>query len=250
MRQSTGILMTAQILPLRVPAQPVADFLRIGDTGHHLLADLHAEGRLPARRVVVDASRLRYQKSLVEAFRTDGSEIVLDTKAAELAALAKFGGLARGAPWAEANNGKPLGPELFSRNAPSDVIGQIARFAVDHQIQAVLAPSHFLREGSKSPWIAVDRDACLRLRAALDREGEAKSRSTTRSFWDTRRLMIMECAGKLSPVFTTCRLTTCGCVHPASARTVRRRQPGGLLWLCGGSIISENRSSLTTSVVG
>jgi hypothetical protein len=51
------------------------------------------------------------------------------------------------------------------------VIGQIARFAVEHRIHAVLAPSHFLREGSKSSWFAVDRDACLRLRAALDREG-------------------------------------------------------------------------------
>jgi hypothetical protein len=90
--------MSAQILPLRAPAQPVADFLRIGDTGHHLLADMLAEGRLPARRVVVDASRLRYQKQLVEAFRAEGAEIVLDTKAAELAAPAKFGGLARGAP--------------------------------------------------------------------------------------------------------------------------------------------------------
>lgn len=166
--------MSAQILPLakvRAPAQAVADFLRIGETGHRLLADLHAEGRLPARRVVVDASRFRYQKELVEAFRADGAEIVLDTKAAELAAPAKFGGSARGAPWSGSANGRPLGPEHFSRRASSDVIGQIARFAVEQQVHTVLAPGHFLHEGTKSNWFAVDRDACLSLRAALDREG-------------------------------------------------------------------------------
>jgi hypothetical protein len=163
--------MSAQILPLRIPAQPVADFLRIGDTGHLLLADLHAEGRLPAQRVVVDASRLRYQRELVEAFRADGAEIVLDTKAAELSVPAKCGAHTRGAPWFTVNNGEPLGPVHFGKSAPSDVIGQMARFAREHRVHAVLAPSHFLREGSKSPWLAVDRDACLRLRAALDREG-------------------------------------------------------------------------------
>jgi hypothetical protein len=166
--------MSAQILPLRAPAQPVADFLRIGETGYLLLADLHAEGRLPARRVVVDASRLHHQKELIEAFRVDGAEIVLDTKAAELAAVAKCGGYARAAPWSAASNGEPLGPEHFSRGAPADVIGQIARFAIEHRFHAVLAPSHFLREGGMSPWFAVDRDACLRLRAALDREGGAE----------------------------------------------------------------------------
>lgn len=166
--------MSAQILPLstvRAPAQPVADFLRIGETGHRLLGDLHAEGRLPARRIVVDASRFRYQKELVDAFRADGAEIVLDTKAAELAAPAKFGGVPRDAPWSASAEGKPLGPEHFHKRAPSDVIGQIARFAVEQRVHAVLAPGHFLREGIKSKWFAVDREACLALRAALDREG-------------------------------------------------------------------------------
>jgi len=166
--------MPAQILPLpnvRAPAQPIADFLRIGPTRHHLLADLHAEGRLPARRIVVDASRLRHQKELIDAFRAAGAEIVLDTKVAELAAQAKFEGFARGAPWSACSDGRPLGPEHFGRHAPSDVIGQIARFAVEYGVHAVLAPGHFLSEGNRSHWFEVDRDACVALRAALDREG-------------------------------------------------------------------------------
>ena len=61
--------MSAQILPIpsfKASTQPVAHFIRIGDTGHLLLADMHAEGRLPTRQIVVDASRLRYQRELVE----------------------------------------------------------------------------------------------------------------------------------------------------------------------------------------
>lgn len=159
------------IVHSQAPAQPVAHYLRIGDTGHRLLADLHEEGRLPARRVVVDASRLRFQKELVESFRAAGAEIVLDAKAAELAEPAKYGGFASGAPWSASGNGQPLGPEHFERRAASDVIGRIARFAVEHRVNAVLAPGHFLREGDKNPWFAVDREACSALRSALDREG-------------------------------------------------------------------------------
>jgi hypothetical protein len=108
---------------------------------------------------------------LVKALRADGAEIVLDTKAAELASAAKFRGFASGAPWSGAADNEPLGPKHFSKRSASDVIGRIARFAVEEQVHAVLAPGHFLREGIGSEWFAVDRDACLALRAALDREG-------------------------------------------------------------------------------
>jgi hypothetical protein len=51
------------------------------------------------------------------------------------------------------------------------VIGQIARFAVEHRMHAVLSPGHYLREGTQSQWFKVDREACIALRAALDRAG-------------------------------------------------------------------------------
>jgi len=44
----------AQILALptvKASAQPVGHFLRLGDTGHRQLADLHAEGRFSPKRV-------------------------------------------------------------------------------------------------------------------------------------------------------------------------------------------------------
>ena len=164
----------AQILPLpsiKAPAQAIGHFVRLGETGHRQLADLHAEGRFSPKRLVVDASRFRHQKELVSALRASGTLVVLDTKAAELSAEAKFSGFAKGAPWASAGNGKPLGLDHFAPTAPCDVIGQIARFAIENKVHAVLSPSHFLGRGSGTKWFEVDCRACLALREALDRAG-------------------------------------------------------------------------------
>src|SRR5689334_3968967 len=128
-----GYPMSAQILALpslKAPANPVGHFVRLGDSGHRQLADLHAAGRFSPKRVVVDASRLRHQQELVDALRTSGTRIVLDTKAAELSSLQKFAGWASGAPWA--GDGKPLSPAQFAANDAHDVFGKIARFAVEH----------------------------------------------------------------------------------------------------------------------
>jgi hypothetical protein len=166
--------MAAQILPMpgiKAPAQTAGHFVRLGETGHRQLADLHAEGRFSPQRVVVDASRLHYQKELISALRKSRTPIVLDTKAAELAAEAKFAGFARGAPWAECGNGRPLGPDHYEPKAASDVLGRMARFAVEHQVDAILAPGHFLSNGAKSVWFGTDQRACIALRRALDREG-------------------------------------------------------------------------------
>ena len=84
--------------PLITPAKPrLAHFVRIGEA-HKKLADLHASGRFPAERIVVEASRLRYQKELIEALREDGVRIILDTEVAELAAPSTVAGHSRHAP--------------------------------------------------------------------------------------------------------------------------------------------------------
>jgi hypothetical protein len=164
----------AQILPLptiKASSQPIGHFFRLGDTGHRQLADLHAEGRFSPKRVVVDASRFHHQKELVGALRISGSQIVLDTKAAELSSPAKFAGFARGAPWAECGAGEPLNPRHFTLGTGSNVIERIARFAVENKVHRVLAPSHWLATGAKSELFDVDCRACIALRDELDRAG-------------------------------------------------------------------------------
>jgi hypothetical protein len=153
------------------PVQPIAHFIRLGETGYQKLASLHAAGRFPAQRIVVDASRLNHQKEFVAALRASGAEIVLDTKAAELSALQKFAGYARHAPWAAAGNGTPLRAGHFEPTAAHDIFGQIARFAVEHGVDGVLAPAHFLGDRTFDNWFETDRKSCLALRRSLDREG-------------------------------------------------------------------------------
>ncbi len=166
--------MSAKILPFAAAptpsdvASPLALFVRLGDA-HKKLADLHAIGKLPAKRVVVEASRFRFQKDFVAALANEGLEVVLDTEAAELAALAKYKGQARHAPWAQ--DARPLGPSFFMRDSKVDVIRQIAEFAVQHKFHVVLAPTHYLGDKAFPHWLEVDRAACVRLREALDAAG-------------------------------------------------------------------------------
>jgi len=169
-----GCALAAQILPFPKPASapssPIATYLWVGEA-HRKLADLHAAGHLPARRLVVEASRLRHQRELIAAVRDAGGEIVLDTEVAELASIGKHAGRARGAPWALPEGAGPLGPDHFRPDASTDVIGQIARLAVSSGVTGVLSPAHHLGDPGFRDWMSVDSDACLALRTALDREG-------------------------------------------------------------------------------
>lgn len=164
--------MSAEIIPLmgKSPRSPIAHYLRIGEQSHLQLEDLHAQGRLPIKRAVIDASRFRHQKKLVDLLRADGVELVLDTKAAELAEIGKFGGFARGAPWATLSEAAPLGPKFFL-DEKFGLFEMMAEFAVRHQFHAVLAPTHFLRSGPNDDWFGVDLIALGRLRKALDNAG-------------------------------------------------------------------------------
>lgn len=151
--------------------QPLAWFCRLGTSGHNKLATLQAANELPLKRVVVDASMWTYQKDLVQALQRGGAEVVLDTKVAELASISRSGGYTARAPWASLNDGKPLGPDVFRTNKSTDLIGMIARFAVEIGVDTVLAPGHYIADKEFGGWLSVDHKTCLALRLCLDREG-------------------------------------------------------------------------------
>jgi hypothetical protein len=132
---------------------------------HRQVEKLLAAGRLPVERVVVEASAFTQQKDVVGQLVDAGRELMLDTNAAELSAIGRYRGAAKSAPWACAEG--PLRPEHFARGSNHDVIGKIARFAVEHGFHAVQAPTHLL-EGSTDEWFGIDRQACEDLRRALD----------------------------------------------------------------------------------
>jgi hypothetical protein len=164
---------TVHELPSHVALRrPLGHAIRTGESSYRQLEHLYAEGRLPSETVIVDASKTRFKREFIRSLREHGSDIILDTKVAELSELGKFKGAAKGARWAPEEN-RPLLISDFEPGSKIDLYGKIARHAVDLGVTAVMAPAHFLRTGANEPWLEVDRAAVLSLRTQLDREAGA-----------------------------------------------------------------------------
>ena len=166
--------MSAEIIQLsnmRGARTQVGHAIRTGEMAYKQLENLHAEGRLPANSVIIDASKALFQKEFIAALRASGAEIILDTKAAELSEIGKFQGYAKGAPWAKKDDNRPLNVGDFDTRSNEDLYGKIARFALENGVTAIMAPTHFLKEGAADPWLHVDIETVSLLRSALDREG-------------------------------------------------------------------------------
>lgn len=160
--------MTDNVVYLHGEPSPVAHYLRVGTSGHRQLETLVSAGRFNLARAVIDASCVNRQRDLLATIAETGCELTLDTNIAELSCEGRFGGAAKSAPWANPN--AALTEDDFRRNSNRDLIGQIARFAVSHGFNAVLAPTHLL-DAFPDPLFNVDRESTLALRAALDTEG-------------------------------------------------------------------------------
>ncbi len=151
--------------------QPVAHYIRLGETSYRKVADLAAAGVIQSKRFVVDGSKITHQKAIIQMLRGLGAEIVLDPRIIELSARRKCAGLASTAPWASEDRNVPLSPDVFLDGHSADIYGAIARCAVENGVSAVLSPSHYLADPGFNGWQAIDHDACELLRRALDVEG-------------------------------------------------------------------------------
>lgn len=146
-------------------------FLRVGGAHYGQVEVLYAEGRLTSlRRAIFDASMLKHQLSFLKTLRDDGVELTLDPKAAELAALNRFDGRAKGAPW---SGGILHLPDQFDESRCRRLAEDIAREAIEKQFDRVFSPTHYLRDGVLDRWFRIDMRLCELLRSALDREGGA-----------------------------------------------------------------------------
>jgi hypothetical protein len=146
----------------------ITTFLRVGVSGHRQLETLLMAGRLPAERLVLDASAFARQGELVGALKAAGRELSLDTNVADLSSVGRYQGAAKTAPWA--NPERVITAQDLLGNETL-VLSQIARFAVMNGLHRIQAPAHFLEGGIKDPWFPVDLEACVRLRRLLDMEG-------------------------------------------------------------------------------
>ena len=161
----------ANVIPLptaRGASSPIGLFLRIGEMSYKQAEVLHHEGRLPIKHAIFDASKFKHQKGFAKTLREAGTEIILDTKAAELAAPAKYSGNAAGAPWAD---DKLHQLNDFDGANGKALAARIARFAVEEGFDRVISPAHYLKSGVTDPWFGLDLSMCETLRVALDKEG-------------------------------------------------------------------------------
>jgi hypothetical protein len=156
------------VVYLRRAPDRITGFLRVGVSGHRQLETLLLSGRLPAERLVLDASAFARQGDLVGALKAAGRELSLDTNVAELSSVGRYQGAARTAPWA--NPDRVIGPSDLLGNERL-VLAQIAQFAVTNGLHRVQAPTHFLEDGANDPWFRIDLEVCVRLRRLLDMEG-------------------------------------------------------------------------------
>ena len=159
-----------QLPPTGAVRTPIGHAIRTGEASYKRLENLHAEGRLPARAVIVDASKARFQKEFIRALRATGADVTLDPKVAELSEVGKFSGSARETPWAVDDNTRPLEAEDFEPGANADLFGKFARMAAELGVTSVMAPTHLLRSGVDNLWLPIDCQSVGLLRAALDRE--------------------------------------------------------------------------------
>lgn len=146
---------------------PIADFIRVGHNDHRWLEERISAGRMPYRRFVFEAAHIDKQRSLLQALKEAGHEIVLDTNFAELCSVGKFGGAASSLPWANAD--RPWRLDDLGGNRAKFLASQIAEFAVERGADVVLSPSQLIELKGRGP--SIDAQLAQAVRVALDAAG-------------------------------------------------------------------------------
>lgn len=160
--------MSAEVHYIHGRPTPIGHFIRVGYSGHRQLETLFDRGRFTAERVVIDAARFEAQRDLISTLWNAGTEIVLDPNVAELSSLGRYQGAFQTVTWANAS--RPLTHADFRGSQEGAIVREIAGFAVDRNVDAVLAPAHFV-EGARDEWVTIDRRSCELLREVLDDAG-------------------------------------------------------------------------------
>jgi hypothetical protein len=158
----------SNVVHLHKPPPRIAHYLRVGHREHVLADRMRAEGRISQLGLVFDACYVASQKDLIRDLRSDGRELILDTKVAEQSVLGRFSGTVSDVPWGRKDS--PLEPDNFVAGTNRSVLESIARFVVTNGFHTVLSPSHYLG-GNEFHWFNVDRKSCVSLRQSLDEEG-------------------------------------------------------------------------------
>ena len=145
---------------------PLATIVRIGDFNQQF-AHYQSLNLLPGKRAVVDAYNVKRQTDLLNELRAVGFELILDTKAAELACPFKWNGQARKAEWLLGEPERVLHGSDFNERMAM----QIAELAVKNKFNVVLSPSRYVSDALALQTLEQDFEFMAVLRRALDKTG-------------------------------------------------------------------------------
>ena len=152
-----------QLFPPTV--NPIGHFVRIGHTGHRVLESLYTAGRVSISHAVFDANQINKQKDLLHTLFDGDTEIILDTKCAELAYEAGLNSSIKELPWANPHRKHWVGDWVGSNG--SRRVEQIVEFAIKAGVDTILSPSHPI-ESLDSDWLDVDIQIANQLHDLLD----------------------------------------------------------------------------------
>jgi hypothetical protein len=152
-------------LRLHREPEPLGSYLRPLERDYRHTAELVSAGFPVASGVVVDACHPKRSQDLRTAAMDSGLEVVLDPRSLD---LSTEGGIARAGvidlPWSA---GRLEAASSFNPRRLDEYAEQLARTAVEMEVTAVLAPTHYL-EDAVTPWLSIDLDLARRLRTRLD----------------------------------------------------------------------------------
>lgn len=153
---------------VREAGEPLGLFFRVGRSDHPVLKQLLSESRVGMLGAVFDPCNCGCQEELRAEFGQRHLEAILDPALMELATIGGHTRARKQLPWASP---EPQVPSQFDSSFSEQTTDKIAQFVAANKFTAVLAPSHYLSEGMKDPWLQIDKRLVVNLRTRLDANG-------------------------------------------------------------------------------
>ncbi len=152
------------------PVPPaISIYFRPGARDHKILQELLSEGAIStAQGILFDPCRSELQSDLRQETLDRNLEAVLDTHAMELALAGGRTPANERLSWA---GDEIHGPDQFTPLRIHGMTSMISVYLGEYRQSAILAPTHYLAEGSADPWLAIDRELTISLREKLDSNG-------------------------------------------------------------------------------
>lgn len=148
--------------------EPLGLFFRPGRNDHGVLLNMLASGDASCFGAVIDPTRVDRHSELRDVLIDKRLDAILDPLTQQLALPGSYGEKLAKLPWA--NNERPHTFADFKGSNLRGAVSAIGDYIGEQKFTKVLAPTHLIRL-ENDPWLEVDIDATIKLRAYLDNIG-------------------------------------------------------------------------------